>query len=121
MPSGWVTPCSLSLRGPDWVAVIARHLRRRRPSSQSLRGAPGAEAIHRFPTHQIVDRLPRPHDCPPTVYVEAQALMDRNDVPANVLQAIERLQQAVDADNSFAIGYAALGATLLLRYERTRD
>ena len=39
----------------------------------------------------------------------------------NVAGAIDRLQTAVAADPNFAIGYAALGAVLLMRYERTRD
>jgi eukaryotic-like serine/threonine-protein kinase len=66
-------------------------------------------------------RLPTKNAMAMTAYVEAQALMDRNDIPANVTDAIDRLQQAVNADHSFAPGYAALGSALLLRYERTRD
>ena len=51
-------------------------------------------------------------------YVEAQALLDRNDVPANVARAIDRLQTA--RGRPIRARVAAL-ARLLMRYERTRD
>jgi tetratricopeptide (TPR) repeat protein/TolB-like protein len=51
----------------------------------------------------------------------ARALLDRADLAANVDRAIDRLQRAVDLDPQFVPGYAALGAVLVGRYERTRD
>lgn len=66
-------------------------------------------------------KLPTRNDAAMLAYVESQALLDRNDVVDNVVRAIDRLQQAVDADGNFAVGYAALGTALLMRYERTRD
>ena len=65
--------------------------------------------------------LPTRSDAAMMAYVESQALLTRSDIATNVTQAIDRLQQAVDADKNFALGYAALGAALLTRYERTRD
>ena len=54
-------------------------------------------------------------------YIEAEALLDRSDLSANASKAVDRLQQAVDLDGSFALGYAALGTALLMQYERARD
>ena len=66
-------------------------------------------------------RLPTRSDAALSAVVEARVLLDRADVPENVVRAIERLQQAVDADRSFAEAHAALGAALLTRYEKSRD
>jgi tetratricopeptide (TPR) repeat protein/TolB-like protein/predicted Ser/Thr protein kinase len=66
-------------------------------------------------------RLPTTNATAMLAYVESQALLDRSDVADNVAGAIDRLQSAVAADPNFASGYAALGAVLLMRYERTRD
>jgi tetratricopeptide (TPR) repeat protein/TolB-like protein len=66
-------------------------------------------------------KLPTQNAAAMMAYVESQALLDRSDVADNVVGAIDRLQTAVAADPNFAIGYAALGAVLLMRYERTRD
>jgi eukaryotic-like serine/threonine-protein kinase len=65
--------------------------------------------------------LPTRSDVAMMDYADANALLDRSDLSDNVVQAIDRLQQAVDADNRFALGYAALASAVLFRYERTRD
>lgn len=66
-------------------------------------------------------RLPTNNDAAMMAYVEAKTLLDRTDVPANIVRAVDRLRQAVEADGNFALGYAALGSALLTQYERTRD
>ena len=53
--------------------------------------------------------------------VSKRALLERNDIPANIERAIDRLQNAVETDASFALGHAALGVALLMRWEKVRD
>ena len=68
-----------------------------------------------------IRRLPTTRGAALLAYIEARALLDRTDIPANIERAIDRVQEAVAADASFAPGHAALGVALLMRWEKIRD
>jgi tetratricopeptide (TPR) repeat protein/TolB-like protein len=68
-----------------------------------------------------VRRLPTSRGDALVTYSEARALLDRTDLPANVTRAVERLQAAVAADPSFALGHATLATALLTQWEKLRD
>ena len=86
----------------------------RRLSSETRRTLTDAEwaSVRRLPTTRGGAML---------AYVEARALLERNDIPANIERAIDRLQSAVETDASFALGHAALGVALLMQWEKVRD
>jgi tetratricopeptide (TPR) repeat protein len=68
-----------------------------------------------------IRRLPTSRGDAVLAYTEARALLERNDLAANVERAINRLQDAVTSDPSFALTHAMLGVSLLMRWEKTRD
>jgi tetratricopeptide (TPR) repeat protein len=55
------------------------------------------------------------------LYSQAQALLERPDVPGNVEGAIARLEKAVDAEPRFALAHAALGDAYWERYRATHE
>jgi eukaryotic-like serine/threonine-protein kinase len=111
-----------SVEWQDTIAGDAVHLQQAVVDGVARIVTSGRRSIRLTPdAANRLRKLPTSDAAAMTAYVEAQALMDRSDIPANVTTAIDRLQQAVDADKSFAAGYAALGSTLLFRYERTKD
>ena len=54
-------------------------------------------------------------------YLTALGLMERWDKPGNLDQAITSLQSAIQADPSFAIGYAQMGEAYRLKYVLERN
>jgi eukaryotic-like serine/threonine-protein kinase len=55
------------------------------------------------------------------LYSQAQALLERPDVPGNVEGATARLEKAVAAEPRFALARAALGEAYWARYEATHE
>ncbi len=55
------------------------------------------------------------------LYSQAQALLERPDVPGNVEGAVARLEKAVAADPRFALAHAALGDAYWERYRATHE
>jgi serine/threonine-protein kinase len=87
----------------------------------SRRLAAGARRTLTDAEWATVRRLPTARGGAMLAYIEARALLERNDIPANIERAIDRLQNAVETDASFALGHAALGVALLMRWEKVRD
>jgi tetratricopeptide (TPR) repeat protein len=56
-----------------------------------------------------------------TGYWQARALIDRADVPGNLMSAITELTSVVSRDPAFVSARAALGEAALLRYVETKD
>jgi tetratricopeptide (TPR) repeat protein/tRNA A-37 threonylcarbamoyl transferase component Bud32 len=54
-------------------------------------------------------------------YARARALLERPDVPANVVGAIQGFEGAIAKDPRFALAHAALGEAFWARYQETRD
>jgi tetratricopeptide (TPR) repeat protein len=55
------------------------------------------------------------------LYSQAQALLERPDVPGNVEGAVTRLEKAVAAQPRFALAHAALGDAFWERYRATHE
>ena len=55
------------------------------------------------------------------MYARARALLERPDVPGNVVRAIEMLKGATQRDPRFALAHAALGEGHWTRYQETKD
>jgi tetratricopeptide (TPR) repeat protein len=55
------------------------------------------------------------------LYSQAQALLERPDVPGNVEGAVTRLEKAVAAEPRFALAHAALGDAFWERYRATHE
>ena len=66
-------------------------------------------------------RLPTANAAALTEYSQAQALIDRSDVPGNAKQAIDLLQSAIHRDAAFGLAQASLAIAYCAQYERTRD
>ncbi len=54
-------------------------------------------------------------------YITALGLMQRYDKPGNLDRAIEALQESIQADPLFALGYAQLGEAYRMKYQAGRD
>ena len=87
------------------AAALARALRPGRPPSAGQRLPEGVAGT--------VETL--------RLYSQAQALLERPDVPGNVEGAAARLEQAVAAEPRFALAWAALGDAYWARYLATDE
>ena len=56
-----------------------------------------------------------------TEYWQGRALLDRYDMPGNLVRAIEVFERVIARDPSFALAHAALGEAYWQRYESTDD